>query len=311
MDTVSRASFELVFDGEAIEDGRIDATELAGALMAAAALVQAANRTLNGERVQARVNVVAGSKPASFPVRLEVLQGTWETIKQLTSGSDLKTAETLVKLLGFSSLSILGSAKGLVALLKWLRGRRPDSIEQQGDTARVTIGPNSLMVFADTINLMQDDRTRVAIEKLVRPLSTEGISKILVRDGETVVEEITDTDLSSFAAPPIGAIDNPVEPELTSTRIAAFEVVKLWLKEGDHRKWILSDGSNHYSVTIEDTEFLANVQRGEVRFGSGDVLKVRLRSETARERSGLRTEHFVEKVLEVIPLPETPRLPGL
>jgi hypothetical protein len=66
-------------------------------------------------------------------------------------------------------------------------------------------------------------------------------------------------------------------------------------------KWRLSDGSSTFHATIADEGFLARVDRGEERFGKGDILRVELHMTQSRGDVGLTTTYVVEHVIDHIP----------
>lgn len=68
---MTRASFEIVFEGEPFEDGVIDVRDLAPSLLAFGTVVQAANKTLNGERAEASLKLAATDE-GSFVAQLVV-----------------------------------------------------------------------------------------------------------------------------------------------------------------------------------------------------------------------------------------------
>ena len=67
-------------------------------------------------------------------------------------------------------------------------------------------------------------------------------------------------------------------------------------KEGN--KWTVDDGNSQYSVIVEDEDYLSKIEKNEVDFSKGDLLKVRIRYIQYLTESGLKKEYFIEEVLE-------------
>src|SRR5690606_27594307 len=101
----------------------------------------------------------------------------------------------------------------------------------------------------------------------------------------------TKADLPSFKAPDLGE-----EELLRERRRAAFSIVSLAFK--DENKWRLHDGNNTIYATIKDEDFMRKVESNEVSFRKSDVLICEVEDVSSRDESGLKTEHFVIKVLE-------------
>ncbi len=98
------------------------------------------------------------------------------------------------------------------------------------------------------------------------------------------------------------AADELEDELLDEERAAMLQIVKLSFV--DKYKWTFADGSGgSLNADMEDEEFFKRIQSRQVTFASGDVLKVRLHSKTWRTEKGLRTEHRVLEVLDVIPAP--------
>ena len=69
----------------------------------------------------------------------------------------------------------------------------------------------------------------------------------------------------------------------------------------EHGKWKFSDGSNQFFATIEDADFMESVSKGNQQFSTNDRLKVRMRTVQKVTINGLKSEIFIEKILEHIP----------
>jgi hypothetical protein len=111
---VSKAQFEVAYDGDSVRAGAMDVRELAPALLSLGALCERASL---GDRVEVSVNVRSEFKQGSFKVSFEIVQ----KLKDLLLGAEVKTAEELLDILGLARKG----ADGIIALYKRLHGEAP------------------------------------------------------------------------------------------------------------------------------------------------------------------------------------------
>ncbi len=101
-------------------------------------LVERANMILNGEQVKVSVDVHASFKAGSFGIDMELAQSLWQKVLDLTSGQSVVGIATICSLLGFS---VRDSCKGVIQVIKWLRGRGVTRIEPlESGVVRLFVG---------------------------------------------------------------------------------------------------------------------------------------------------------------------------
>jgi hypothetical protein len=272
-------------------------------LLALSDLMDAASQALYGHKVKATVEVKASFKTGSFGIDLGLLQGWLERVVDMFAGKEMSAfanAGALLAALGFAGHK---TRKGLVGVLKWLRGRIISRIEATDDGARIlTEDGDALEIELAVLTLLRDRTVREELVRTLAPLEREGIT-IVAFGTDTEITETVDREAAAWFAPPAPQD----ELLLDDTRKMAFSIVSLAFKEDN--KWRLHDGAATIHATIDDAEFLARVDQNLEVFAKGDVLLCMVRVRQWQTLGGARTEYVVERVMEhrqaarQIPLP--------
>ena len=305
----------------------MDIAELAPAMVALGQVFQLAHQEANGDRSKLTVNVHA-FRGGSFGVDLDLCVGLTEQIKQLF-GSDLKDAQAIVAII-FGSRGLAGTAAaasaataiGLFRLVRWLRGRKPASVEEVETAAgrtmfnitvnnEVTVqgSPNTVVVLPETLRLLQSEPARAALERAVRPLRSPGVNLLKTREAPGGSEQVTyevvaeRDDLPAFETrlPPSTEQDALLDDR---TQEGVYLVRKPDLLKPE-TKWRLCLDSKDPGIqaSIHDEAFLARIRGHEIKFGFEDAIRVRLRTVQHRGADGrVESTHTVEEVLQVLPL---------
>jgi hypothetical protein len=293
MEMSNHERFHVVYDGPALTEHRMDVRDLAPALVAFADLFTAANKEINGDAAEVRVQVNASFKAGSFGIDLVASQHLLSQIKDIFAGNGataISNGWTVLQIVGFTGGGLAG---GLVGLLRLLKGRRPVKIEQKGDVATVWMTQTeTIEVERDVIRLYRNSVVRTSLEKVVSPLEREGITDFGVVVNGQVVLDVHDDEVASFSA---AASDADAEIVSDTTTRKMLQIESLAFKDGN--KWRVHDGTATFHASIEDKEFLAKIDAGE-RFGKGDVLVVDLRQVQSIVNAKLVNESIIVKVLE-------------
>ena len=280
----------------------MDVRELAPALLSVGDACDQANRVLNGDGVKVSVQVRSGFEHGSFGLDLDLVQ----TIQQALLGDEYRTAKEVLWLLGLG----VGPGAGLLAFIKWLRGRKA-TVGTKNPDGSVQISVNdsegtkieNTTINASVVVLFNNPSVRRAISGMVGPLEDKGIDTFEAREGNQVIQSISKSDLPFFSLP-------SDQEDLVSdqTREGVFQIDKLSFT--DRYKWTLSDGNATFNAHIADDDFFTKVERREYSFAHGDLLEVKLQIKTFRSPKGLRSDYIVMKVTDVIHAPEQlPLLP--
>ncbi|WP_423200779.1 hypothetical protein DFLDMN_006205 (plasmid) [Cupriavidus sp. H19C3] len=288
MEMSNHERFNIVYDGPALAEHRMDVRDLAPALVAFADLFTAANKEINGEAAEVRVQVNATFRAGSFGIDLVATQHLLAQIRDMFAGS---TATALANAGGI--LGLLGMVGGgLFGLLRALKGHAPVRIEQKGEFATVWITQTeSIEVDARVLKLYRSTTVRGSLEKVLSPLERDGITDFGVVMNDEVLLKVFDFEIDLYRARP--TTDAVIVSDTTSRKMLLIE--SLTFKDGN--KWRVHDGVATFHASIEDEEFVKKIDAGE-RFGKGDVLVVDLRQVQSVSDGKLVTDSIIVKVLE-------------
>jgi len=298
---MTKARFEIAFEGDPFDDGEIDVRDLAPTLLAFGNIVQAANKALNGDRADARLKVAATDQ-GSFVAALTMDVGWLTDMLDAVSAHPQRVvaAEQLMDLLIKAGGIVSGSAVGLFTAIKVLKGKRPEKVEPLGDgTTQITINQTTFVVDDRTVALLQDLPTREAVEDLgTKAARVDGLDslRIGVDSGDVDAVRLTRSDLQSLKVPP-----EPDEPDTDVThRDAWLKIVSVHFRDG--YKWRFSDGGERpFTAEMEDADFQNKVQEGLTTLNANDAIRCRLREEQSLSASSLLKIVYVEEVLEYRP----------
>lgn len=304
----------MAYKGPAVDDGAMDVYELAPALLAVGESFQEANKELNGDQAHVAVKVRDKFEAGSFDIYLQIDHALIEQAKAIILPGNVKSAKDLAILLGFvGGMGDSHATVGVIHLLKQLKGRIIKAITPSQDGRKVdlhfedirdsNISIQIITTDPETLKLATNQRIRQSVNKITKPLDRQGIDKVEISDGPTVVEEITREERPYFY--PIDIVEGPAVKtgnSQSSTRVAELEIVSLAFKPNN--KWRFTDGNATYSVTIKDTDFLKKVEQRQITFGRGDILKVFLQQETEHTPNGLKTTYTVLEVIDSVKPPK-------
>ena len=288
---MSKAQFSIVYEGSAIEDGRISVGELAPSLLALRDLFVSVNKVLNdGKTPPVDLHVMA-SNGGSFEVSLELTQTIVETIMSLARQDVV--ARNLVEIV-FGTAAI--GTVGIVGLLRWLRGKRPQDVSRleqddgnllltRDDGDQLSVPPH---VFAGASD---EDARRHVGRAYIGLVDADGIDAIATKVDGDVVEVVTKNEAGWVT-------DMQVEGMLLADNTLEMSFVVRSPSFVRGTKYRLDDGNSVIYAAIDDGDFLNKVEAREVSFRHGDVLRCMTRVQQYMTDDGrLRTEHTILKVL--------------
>jgi len=297
---MSTAKLTLVFDGPAVKDGQIDVHDLAPTLLAMGKLIVAANSEINDDDTQIAVTVDATSK-GSFEVILNLTQHIPSNVIEMLdlsveSRDRIATVRDISELLFAVGGISYGVGYSLLSILKALKGKKPDKIEQKD--SHVNIHTESSIIKAENLimQLYYNQDVRQHASDLVSSFSNSGIETLKISRPSKEDLEIHRDERHYF--------DSEVETdEQESSEEAEFEaivqIIKLSFKK--HDNWNVKMNGREMSVKIEDDTFLNQIARNSLSFTKGDQLHCRVRKTETSKSGKIKGEHAIIKVIKFLP----------
>jgi len=289
---MSRARLEVIYDGDALENGVMDVQDLAPALLGIADVCQRANRVLNGDQARLSVQVEADMKRGCFHVDLNLVSHVLTITTPLITAINLdhvKTAKDVAELLFGGDISV-------AALIRRLKGKRPKDVPHKdlGDGRVVlNIGGDAgdITIHYNTYNIANDPQVRTGFKKATRPLTKAGIEQLEIGppDNATTIQK----DEAQYFVEP-SELGGVTEDERDETiQVVAFNF------EDRYKSKFTADGNAVFTASIDDDAFWMRVATRNYRPGKGDRYLVRMLVRR-QEKPKLRTEYHILEVLDVL-----------
>ena len=295
---MSKAGFYIVYDGPALEGSQMDVADLAPALLSLRALLHEANTVLEGSAQNIQLKVRATFQTGCFGIDLIAVQSIVKDVLDFFASDEVNGAFNLLITLGFikhAGNKVAHKTKtGLLQTIKWIKGRKIDKVlvDEEG-AATILIDDEQLRVEAEIIKLLQNQKVRESVEKLIyKPLEQEGIDSFATTLSSDDMENaliINKPEREYYISPP--AEDEPLEDVEYD---ATYELISPVFQEDN--KWRMSDGSVSFHVEMLDKDFIGQVQNSEIAFAKGDLLTLKITESKVITASGLKTVRKAMKV---------------
>jgi len=268
----------LRYSGETVGRGIMDARMAADALIGFSIFIDRIGKEVYGDSCRVRSNISDfRSGSAEFQFLLEIINADLD--------GSIFTALSAPK-------GLFDFVRDCFDLYKHLMGEPPKSQKgAQDGGVYVENNHGEIKVFnGAVVNVVADETTGKAVEKFVRNnVKKEGDNLDIIYHSD-IVSSINDEESKYFKRLP--------QDELLAEYTADMGVrIAVPVLEGNI-KWRFHDGSRIFSAVIEDQEFLEKVANGNERFGTGDILHVRMRCIQRRDQNKLHPEYFIEEIYE-------------
>jgi len=294
--------FSIKYDGPALASHQMDIRDIASAMVALGNLLEEANRQVFADKAVPLQTWVKGNfKAGSFGIDLVAVQSTVQQLVSMFSGQSATAANNLIGLL--TALGLIGGG-GVIGLIRWLKGRKPDQITQENGNFRVgVIEAECVEMYELTLieeRLYSSRIIRQSLEKIVSPLAMEGVDIFSCHMEGHAPGVVLKADLSAFA---LSANQEDIASDILLPNVL-LEIEAPVFKEGN--KWRFHDGTHSFHAEVCDDAFMQQIELGGERFGKHDILIVDLRRVQTITDNGLKQSYHVLKVHEHRSAPQSP-----
>lgn len=269
----------------------MDVRALAPALLGLAEVIQGSHELLRPDQPPPSVNIRATGE-GSFMVDLQVVH---EEVVHLLTGNEVG-----------SLLVVVGLVQSTRGVLNFFRRRRQQGATEQtlpnGDI-RITLPDGTVIEFPqEVVALSQQTRIRRGTMEIIGPLERDGVDSVQVTSPQDTSGgvRITSEDLPAMRQ----SLEDESRGDLVTnvTYNQRLTITSPNFQAGN--KWRLSEGDTWWWMSMDDREFRARVDRGEVAFRKNDQLAAIVQLQQWREPSGeLHTERSIVEVTDYIPAP--------
>lgn len=286
---MAKYNLSIRYAGDEVEQGRISIDQLAPSLLALSKTFKDIQKILNPAEQPISLDITATQK-GSFVVDLILASGP-DLLKQAFDILTSKQSQSL-EALGFYVTTFAGSINLIIK--SYHKKIKSKETENDGQVKINFFDGTNIVIPESVFALYTNVEVRQSIHDTLQPLDS-GVEKIelYTQDKQQPHIQISSSDYKAFSVPKVK--DKELEPVVSEVYLQIVNVAF------EHGKWKFYNGTNSFFAKIEDKDFINSVERNEYQFGSTDSLKVRLRTEQFMTESGLKSEFFIEKVLEHIP----------
>lgn len=297
------------FDGPALAGHEMDVQELAPALLALAEMIQLANRKFNGDAASMKVLVRADIEQQCFQLEIQLVQSILESARHLFGTEEYKTAKEIAELL---DLLIPGGVAGaLTGGVFWFwkqfaaaKDAPPISIvtEQHGGQTTIVQGTSggSVIVNNNTYLLATDPAMIALGKKVMKPLEKPGYNSFgFYSDGVPAVEWNEEEAKEFIDRPPSHLSPQGSDENYNVTPIRTVVSVRTQRNEGK-AQWEIKWASKAVWASMEDLDWLAKFQSGQIHFVIPYWLDVDLEMTTSRSNPEAEASYAIKKVHNLI-----------
>lgn len=280
-------TMEVYFSGPSVDEHSMSVRDLAPALIG---LADAIDRYKELSCPFADLDVrITATKAGSFDVILQI-PGTVVSLGQ-----------------GAEAADVVNLASGIMDVLKILLTRyeqtgtvKPgehEAVERHETRVALQIGKTAkLNVSRKSYRASCDGKIINDLGTATKPASEDGYNPVRFIHKDSGSDAAIPGDVSESMSV-LTLSDQPIEPSVETTTLQIDTI------QFQSRKWKFSKGDEKFWCEIADDAFLARLNRHEVSFCSGDLLKVKLETEQYVRDGRLETgSRRITKVIEHIPI---------
>jgi len=192
---MAQQTFSISFHGPDVDDGQMDVDDFAPALIALDRLYREARRIATPDAPPVKL-AVHGVRDGSLVVDLNLVQIVLGGLVDMLTSDESQALTALIE--------YVAGARGVLALIKKMRGRQPKAVEQTigGVVLVITQDGEVVEVPASVFRGYESVTVRHQAREVMKPLGQEGVEQIeMRRESETTVSFGKD-DREAFELPP-------------------------------------------------------------------------------------------------------------
>lgn len=284
------AEFGVSYEGPALQAHSMPVRDLAPALLALGQAFERANGILNGNAASVSLDIRA-ARQGSFEIVL-LLRTIYDQTTGLFAGDLISSAANLKEL-------FFGAGASVISVIRQNRGKPlPAPVSANQETVTLEIDHLRLSIPIRVYELAKDNIVRDQIEAVVRPLLSPGIDRVAFKDGDRVVEMVTQDEAPFFEANYQADGASSTLETLLPRQMLRAETVNF----AATGKWRLSDGGKTRWYSMSDESFQKSIDVGAVSFRKGDVFICEVIQRQTRDPQGyIHTQHEIVRVIEHLP----------
>lgn len=195
---MSESKFQIAYDVESFVNGATDVRLLTPALLSLGELVNTSNQILNGDSATTSLRVESNFRTGSFEVYLFLNRTLLERMRSLFGRNETVDAAGLVTAIFGIARSASGVIQGLLKAYKVLHGEKPRTtlIDRSTHTSIFVMGDgNEVQVERLTAKLYSDERILATVDRILQPLTSNGINKFEVKHEDETIDRLERQDL--------------------------------------------------------------------------------------------------------------------
>lgn len=280
---MTKYDISIRYVGESVENGSIPVSELAPSLLGLSEALSAVKVELFPDNPDISLNIKATEK-GSFIVDMSIVSNF------IKGAIDFFNSDSIN---AYGNLSTI-AAQFVMALdiIRQIHGKKVSQKKLDGDKVELEFDNKTINTTVNQINIIQNINFRDGVQKFAKPVKSHGINEIRFTEEKKIeIPIILKENVEVYDTPDIDKTELD-----TSVQEVFLNIVNVAFENG---KWKFSNGTNTFFAKIMDEEFLKEVERNEIQFGSTDTLKVKLETRQSQDSDGkLHSEYAVLAVLE-------------
>jgi hypothetical protein len=279
-ETPTKHYFSISYDTKETEGHTIDAEKLGNAIVNMAKVLKQANKNVNGEKSELKLEVKAQSE-GSFVV---------EFVTYLYSAGI-----NPLSILGF--MGATGGAVSVIGALKQLRSRKITLIQTKNDTmSQVTLSDDSIIELpTEVAELVASKSIRDNLQAIIKdPLEDTNEAKFIIKDEyDQIIDAVDDGEKDDFTS-----ISRKIVEEIKET-VERVEVYFTKVNfEGTSGWQIRLPDDSLVAITMKDEAFIDRVNRDTQKFSKASLFSVQLKTIMTHRHGSSPT--YKRELIEVV-----------